>query len=92
MTARRFAIMMIVSSTALAHVAGAVPHHAAPPPPWLTPGKPTKKQLEIEKHQVVAQYLLMRADDADGAAKEYQAILVLDPQDVRSALALASLY
>jgi tetratricopeptide (TPR) repeat protein len=82
--------MVTVVLGALARPAFTAP--SAAPPPWLSATKPTKKQVEIEKHEVLAQYLLMRANDLDGAAKEYQAILALDPQNLRAALALASIY
>src|SRR4030095_13042367 len=54
--------------------------------------KPSKKQLEIDKHEWMAQYYLRRADDLEGAAKEYKAILALDPANVRAGIALASIY
>jgi predicted Zn-dependent protease len=53
--------------------------------------KAEKKRLEIERHEWMAQYYIMRANDYAGAAKEYQAILVLAPDNERAALALATL-
>src|SRR5580704_13066209 len=90
MTARVDRLGLFVTMVIVGVVAHAA--HAAPPPEWMPPAKPSKAQLEIEKHEVLAQYLLMRADDADGAAKEYQAVLTLDPKNTRAALALASIY
>jgi predicted Zn-dependent protease len=54
--------------------------------------KPSKKQLEIDKHEWMAQYYLRKADDLEGAAKEYKAILALDAANVRAGIALASIY
>jgi len=56
------------------------------------PTKPSKKQQEIEKHEWMAQYYLRRAADYAGAAKEYQAILALDPENADASVALASIY
>ena len=59
------------------------------------PNKPNKKQQEqlaIERHEWMAQYYLRRANDLDGAAKEYKAILALDAKNVAASLALASIY
>lgn len=54
--------------------------------------KISKKQLQIERHEWMAQYYLIRANDLKGAAKEYEAIVRLDPANATAALALASLY
>lgn len=51
-----------------------------------------KKQLAIERHEWMAQYYIIRANDLKGAAKEYQAILKLDPKNLSASLALASIY
>ncbi|MEO8702786.1 MAG: tetratricopeptide repeat protein [Kofleriaceae bacterium] len=72
---------------ALAGTAAAAPK--APPP---VTGKPTKKQLEIEKHEWMAQYYIRKGGDLAGAVKEYQTILQLDPENANASLALASLY
>jgi len=56
------------------------------------PGKPDKKTLEIERHQWMAQYYVLRANDLEGAVREYKAILTIDPQNEPAVLALASLY
>ena len=51
-----------------------------------------KKQLEIERHEWMAQYYIIRANDMKGAAKEYQAILKLDAKNLNASLALSSIY
>ncbi len=51
-----------------------------------------KKKLEIERHEWMAQYYVLRANDMKGAAKEYQAILKLDAKNLNASLALASIY
>src|SRR5262249_51540125 len=51
-----------------------------------------KKALEIERHQWMAQYYVLRANDLEGAVREYKAILTLDPQNEGAVLALSSLY
>jgi predicted Zn-dependent protease len=56
------------------------------------PPKLDKKRLEIERHIWTAQYYVVRAGDLVGAAKEYKAVLALDPQNEEAALALASIY
>src|SRR5215468_5695765 len=56
------------------------------------PSKLDKKALEIERHQWMAQYYVLRANDVEGAVKEYKAILTIDPQNEGAVLALASLY
>jgi predicted Zn-dependent protease len=64
---------------------------AAGKPPKLDP-KLAKRQMEIERHEWQAQYDAVRVHDFAGAAKEYKAILAMDAQNERAALALASLY
>jgi len=67
---------------------------AGPPkhdPPY-GPAKPNKKQVEIEKHEWMAEYYVMKANDLDGAAKEYKAILALDADNAHATFALASIY
>ncbi|HEY5950395.1 MAG TPA: tetratricopeptide repeat protein [Kofleriaceae bacterium] len=51
-----------------------------------------KKQLEIERHEWMAQYYIIRANDMKGAAKEYLAILKLDATNLNASLALSSIY
>jgi predicted Zn-dependent protease len=62
------------------------------PPPKSPSAKLDKKQLEIERHEWMAQYFILRANDLKGAAKEYQAILKVDAKNVSASLALASIY
>ncbi|HKE17481.1 MAG TPA: M48 family metalloprotease [Kofleriaceae bacterium] len=77
--------------------AGVAEAQEAPPPP---PGamdlyggrparKPSKKQREIERHLFTAQYFLLQAQDLDGAASEYRAVLKLDKGNVMAGMALA---
>jgi predicted Zn-dependent protease len=80
--------IIIVLVAVLGSTAVAAPKKPAPP----IAGKPSKKQMEIEKREWMAQYHLRRANDLVAAAKEYQAILALDPQNGSAALALASIY
>ncbi len=54
--------------------------------------KPDKKQMEIDRHEWTAQYYAVRVHDLVRAAKEYQAILAMAPDNEHAALALASLY
>jgi predicted Zn-dependent protease len=56
------------------------------------PVKRSRKELEIERHEWMAQYYVMRGNDLEGAAKEYQAILRLDKKRVSAGLALAAIY
>src|SRR6266446_5121621 len=83
MTLRTLALMLVVA----AGIADAAPKAPAPPS-----NKPSKKQLDIERHEWMAQYYLRRANDLTGAAKEYQAILAIDPENASAGLALASIY
>lgn len=55
------------------------------------PPKASKKELQIERHEWMAQYYVLRAKDLAAAAREYQAILRLDKSRVSAGLALASL-
>ena len=48
--------------------------------------------MEIDRHEWQARYDAVRVHDLPGAAKEYLAILKMDPQNEHAALALASLY
>src|SRR5215470_17897930 len=90
MTLRSILILVALGSVA----------YAAPKPKKKDPvvdnphaeKKPSKKQIEIDKHEWMAQYYLRKADDLEGAAKEYKAILALDAANVRAGIALASIY
>ncbi|MGE5186319.1 MAG: tetratricopeptide repeat protein [Acidobacteriota bacterium] len=62
------------------------------PPPWLEQKKPNKKQLEVQKHEMLAEFDLFQANDLAGAVKEYQTILRIDPDNQHAAMALASIY
>jgi predicted Zn-dependent protease len=77
-----------------AGVAGAAPKKAAHKhAPVRSPGaKLDKKQLEVERHEWMAQYYVLRANDLKGAAKEYAAILKIDPKNLNASLSLASIY
>src|SRR5688500_8009356 len=81
----------LVTVVVLAFLGSAAVAAPKKPPPPVT-GKPSKKQMEIEKREWMAQYHLRRANDLVAAAKEYQAILALDPENAGAALALASIY
>jgi predicted Zn-dependent protease len=83
MTLRILAITLLVATG----IADAAPKAPAPPS-----NKPSKKQLDIERHEWMAQYYLRRANDLAGAANEYKAILALDPENASAGLALASIY
>lgn len=54
--------------------------------------KRSRKEQEIERHEWMAQFYLLRARDLGAAAREYQAVLKLDKQRTSAALALASVY
>jgi tetratricopeptide (TPR) repeat protein len=69
-------------------VATAAPKRPAP----AAPARLDKKRLEIERHVWTAQFYLRKAGDLAGAAREYKAVLALDPQNLDASLALASLY
>jgi predicted Zn-dependent protease len=81
----------MISALAVTASAGPSDRGAGKEPPWLQDAKPSKKQLEIEKHEWMAQYYLMRANDLAGAAKEYKAILAIDATNERATFALASI-
>ena len=87
MTLRSLAIVLAV---AVAGTATAAPLRKKPPPE-LNPKK-SKKQLAVEKHEWMAQYYLRKANDYEGAIKEYKAILALEPDNVAATLALSSMY
>lgn len=72
--------------------AQAAPKAKKAPPPKSPAAKLDKKQLEIERHEWMAQYYVIRANDMKGAAKEYQAILKLDAKNLNASLALSSIY
>ena len=50
----------------LTSVVQAAPAAKKDPPPWLV-AKNNKKQLEIEKHEMLAEYYLLRANDPASA-------------------------
>ena len=87
MRGSRLAIMFVA---ALVATAAAAPSKS--PPPWLEDKKPSKKQLEVQKHQMLAEFDLFQANDPAAAIKEYQTILQLDPENARAAMALAGIY
>jgi tetratricopeptide (TPR) repeat protein len=70
----------------------AAPAGTAAAAPRPAPARLDKKRLEIERHVWTAQFYLRKAGDVAGAAREYKAVLALDPQNVEASLALASLY
>ncbi len=88
MKLRNLAIALVLGSLTVS--AAAAPPKK--PPPRSPAAKVDKKQLEIDRHEWMAQYYLRRANDLDGAAKEYKAILVIAPDNASAALALASIY
>ncbi len=88
MSLRALLILCIVAATAHAK-----PKAKAKPVPVKSPAaKLNKKQLEIERHEWMAQYYIIRANDMKGATKEYQAILKLDAKNLNASLALSSIY
>ncbi len=90
MSLRTIVITCLVGfSVATAHAA---PKAKRPAPPKSPAAKLSKKQLQIERHEWMAQYYILRANDMKGAAKEYQAILRLDPKNLTASLALSSIY
>jgi tetratricopeptide (TPR) repeat protein len=90
MTTRLIALIaLVVGLASWSAPADAAPKKKQPPGKGA---KTSKKQLEIERHEWMAQYYLRRAGDLAGAAKEYQAILALAPDNVEASLALSSIY
>ncbi|HEU0031800.1 MAG TPA: tetratricopeptide repeat protein [Kofleriaceae bacterium] len=89
MKLRSLVIMLCLGASL---TAAAKPKVVKKPPPKSPAAKLDKKQLEVERHEWMAQYYLRRANDYAGAAKEYQAILKLDPKNLSASLALASIY
>lgn len=90
MSLRTIAIMFVLGL--LASSADARPKVTRQPPPRSPAAKLNKKQLQIERHEWMAQYYVLRANDLKAAAKEYQAILRLDPKNLNASLALSSVY
>jgi tetratricopeptide (TPR) repeat protein len=85
-------ILIICVTGLLATTADAKPKAKKPVPVKSPAAKLDKKQLQIERHEWMAQYYIIRANDMKGAAKEYQAILKLDPKHLAASLALSSIY
>jgi predicted Zn-dependent protease len=83
---------LVIASVLGSFAASAVAAPAKKPPPRSPAAKVNKKQLEIDRHEWMAQYYLRKANDLDGAAREYKAILALDARNAGAALALASIY
>lgn len=81
----------LATAFALAVAAGTATAAPRRPPP-AAPARLDRKRLEIERHVWTAQFYLRKAGDVAGAAREYKAVLALDPQNVDASLALASLY
>ena len=86
MSSRSLVVALVIGSLAFALPAG-----AGKDPPFGT-SKPNKKQLAIEKHEWMAQYYVTRAQDYASAAKEYRAVLAIDPRNEEATFALAELY
>jgi predicted Zn-dependent protease len=82
--------MVAVGLMTLVPGAGAVAAGASAKRPPLS--KLEKKALEIDRHVWMAQYYILRANDLEGAVREYKAVLALDPQNEQAVLALASIY
>src|SRR3954469_18124237 len=91
-TSVRAAATAALAIAAALAVGLAVPAGTAAAAPKPSPGKLDRKRLEIERHVWTAQFYLRKAGDVAGAAREYKAVLALDPQNVDASLALASLY
>lgn len=96
MKLRTIAFTALLGYVATSPVADAAPKAKAKARAKIVVDRPTakldKKKLEIERHEWMAQYYVMRANDLKGAAKEYQAILKLDAKNLKASLALAAIY
>lgn len=92
MTSRRSVLAAALALVGAVALAAPPPAAAAPRKPTAAAGKLDKKQLEIERHVWTAQFYLRKANDVAGAAREYKAVLALDPGNIDASLALASLY
>src|SRR5574338_354666 len=85
-------LLIVCLLTASVAAAPKAKGRAKQPPVKSPAAKLNKKQLEIERHEWMAQYYIVRANDMKGAAKEYQAILRLDGKNLSASLALSSIY
>ncbi len=93
MSLRTILISSMVGLLAVSAAEAAPKGKKAKPVAEKLPGaKLDKKQLEIERHEWMAQYYILKANDLKGAAKEYQAILKLDAKNLNASLALAAIY
>ncbi|MBS1119748.1 MAG: Zn-dependent protease [Deltaproteobacteria bacterium] len=92
MNLRNLVITSLLGSFVALSATGAMAAPPKQPPPRSPAAKLNKKQLEIDRHEWMAQYYLRRANDLVGAAKEYKAILALDAGNASASLALASIY
>ncbi|MBP6628446.1 MAG: tetratricopeptide repeat protein [Kofleriaceae bacterium] len=81
----------MVLAGALAIAAAVSPVTAAPRRGGKV-SKPSKKALQIQRHEWMAQFHLVRAGDPVAAAREYEAILRLDKTNLSAGMALAQLY
>jgi predicted Zn-dependent protease/Flp pilus assembly protein TadD len=68
------------------------PEVAQPVKPSSADRKAAKKAMDVARHEWTAQYDAVHLHDLAGAAKEERAILAMDPDNERAALALASIY
>jgi predicted Zn-dependent protease len=87
----RTLLILVITALGVA-TADAKPKAKKPVPVKSPAAKLDKKQLQIERHEWMAQYYIIRANDMKGAAKEYQAILKLDGKNLGASLALSSIY
>src|SRR5574338_501973 len=85
-------LLIVCLLTASVAAAPKAKGRAKQPPVKSPAAKLDKKQLEIERHEWMAQYYILRANDMKGAAKEYLAILKLDATNLNASLALSSIY
>ncbi|HEX7840398.1 MAG TPA: tetratricopeptide repeat protein, partial [Kofleriaceae bacterium] len=92
MKPRRLASAALLAALVILGLGGTATAAPRKPAPARPSGKLDRKQLEIERHVWAAQFYLRKAGDLAGAAKEYKAVLALDPANVSASLALASLY